>query len=264
MIENPKVNDIAYCVKRINCRPIVSFGIISDVWNSESKLHLKYLELVDDRLVNGIPIKDFERTKYKKLPKSWTYNTVLYDITHSNIRKEIAEKALSETGIDIWKLKIDNPEDIKIAYNYGLLVESEKNFHGTIETRIEKEHGYYVYKKWYALYDSGYRPTSNTFSFEDVYTTYNEAQDVIDAHNAELKRQASLTDEEWSIEQIMHTIDRYAVIKQITPEMKEQYKNELLSFKNIEDLETRICGGCIQWKYVNNKRWNTLCLEEQL
>ena len=35
MIENPKVYDVAYCVKRVNGITIVSFGIISDVWYSD-------------------------------------------------------------------------------------------------------------------------------------------------------------------------------------------------------------------------------------
>ena len=40
---------------------------------------IDYLVLRERRLVNGIPIDEFEsETKYKKLPKGWRYNTKLF------------------------------------------------------------------------------------------------------------------------------------------------------------------------------------------
>lgn len=263
MVNNPAVGDIFYCVKRIDAIPIVSYGVVGNVWHSECKLCLNYLDLVENRIINGIPIEKFERTKYKKLPKGWTYNTKLYEITYSDIREKIRESILKETGFDVNAMRIDKPGDLEIAYKYGLLVESENKFRGRIDVDITKN-GYSVYKRYYGYYDAEYTPTHNTYNFWDVYETYQEAQGVIDSYNAELQRQAALTDEEWSIEQIIKTIEKYANLKQLAPEMKERYKNELLSFNNIVDLETRISGGCIQWKYEKNKRWNTLYLEEQL
>lgn len=34
----------------------------------------------------------------------------------------------------------------------------------------------------------------------------------------------------------------------------------LLSMKNVEEIETRISLGNIQWKYEKNKKWNNIVL----
>ena len=35
----------------------------------------------------------------------------------------------------------------------------------------------------------------------------------------------------------------------------KQYRDWLLGMKNVEDIEVRLSGGNIQWKYWKNKRW---------
>lgn len=69
---------------------------------------IDYLALRERRLVNGIPIDEFEsQTKYKKLPKGWTYNTGLFKITYS---------VLTEEEVN-YQIDIKNPETIKKLMN---------------------------------------------------------------------------------------------------------------------------------------------------
>ena len=67
-----------------------------------------------------------------------------------------------------------------------------------------------------------------------------------------------MTDEEWSIEQIDKTIDTFAYLYGISDKTKQAYRKRLLELDNIADVETRIYGGAIQYKYWKKQRWNTI------
>ena len=43
-----------------------------------------------------------------------------------------------------------------------------------------------------------------------------------------------------------------------TDEEVKQYRDWLLAMSNVEDVETRIFSGNIQWKYWKNKKWNNI------
>ena len=91
---------------------------------------------------------------------------------------------------------------------------------------------------------------------DKVYFTYETAFEEADKLNKEIKRQASLTDYEWSVEQIEKTLWRWKTLSGLSEEEMNMYKEWLLHMENVEDIETRIYGGQIQWKYADKKRWN--------
>lgn len=45
-----------------------------------------------------------------------------------------------------------------------------------------------------------------------------------------------------------------------TDEEMNAYRKWILDMKNVEDIETRIFDGNIQWKYEKNKKWNNITL----
>ena len=101
-------------------------------------------------------------------------------------------------------------------------------------------------------------PEFVSLDFRDVYGTYDDAQKVIDAHNAELKHQAELSDYDWSVEQIDKTIDKMITLG-ADVELANKYKNFILKQENVEDIETRLSStGGFQWKYCSQKRWKTV------
>ena len=83
---------------------------------------------------------------------------------------------------------------------------------------------------------------------------------MIDDIKNELQRQSKLSDEEWNIEQIDKTLNMWSYVYNKTDEEKEKYRNWILELNNIEDVEIKMFGGALQWKYAKNKRWSTIDL----
>lgn len=223
----------------------VAFGIVEDHYPGTVCVQL--YEPFDRREINGIPIKQFETpSKWQKLPKGWTYNTELFKLSFT----KPSDKWFKE-------FRLDNPEHILEAIKDGSLVKVQENDHAHIETEIDKNKGWRIVRN----YPFGeYHPTYESISFHEIYATYQEAKDVIDKIEAERKRQAELSDYEWSVEQIDHDLDRWARFYSIPDDIKQKYRQWLLSRDNVEDIETRVAEGGIQWKYDKNKKWMNIVI----
>ena len=186
-------------------------------------------------------------TKWQKLPKGWTYNTELFEMEWRN-----NDWAVLNT------LRIDNSEDIKTALEKGILVYL-KDYDQTVpHSEVDKKLGWRIRKEHD---DSVYKYPFITLQKNNAFKTYAEAKAVIDAQEAEWKRQSELTDEEWSIEQIDHDLQRWAKIYSKSPEEMQRVRDFLLGMDKIEDIETRVFGGDFQWKYWKNKRWNSIDID---
>lgn len=218
----------------------VSFGIVEEHYTSEICLQL--IELKDTRLIDGVPILECPRVgPWHKLPKGWTYNTKLFKESNSEFL-ELPD--------------IKDPQAILNAYQSGVLVNVQDNLHARVETDIDKHHGWRI-----AIRMPQWTPEPRSYvslPFHEVYRTYDEAKEIIDAEYAEFNRQASLSDYDWSVEQIDRTLNHWAKMYGITPDVQEACRKRLLSFDNIEDLEVRLCAGNIEWKYARNRKWVTL------
>ena len=82
----------------------------------------------------------------------------------------------------------------------------------------------------------------------------------VDENVAEFYRQANLSEYDWSLEQICKTIDRYINIIDGNEDVGKSYQNWFKEMENVEDIETRIYDGEIQWKYEDNKKWRNIDL----
>ena len=236
-----KHGDIVYwCESEGNGRFKVSFGRVDEEYYD--KVGIDYLETKELRRVNGIPFDEFkDEQRYHKLPKGWTYNTKLFELTFDELPEECKN------------LHLNKPEDVKLAYEKGWLVKSIKKFHGNVEAEITKQ-GYRLVKKspmWQHHIDyTGVEKYKLHFKYE-------EAQADVDAERAEFERQASLSDDEWAKEQVQKVIDRYCMIfgESKDSDTVKKITNYLFGLKNIEDVEVRLNNNGIQWKYQENKRW---------
>lgn len=239
------VGDIVYWCHREGHMYDVHFGMVDEQFSDV--VIVDYLAPMERRLVNGIPIDKFEsESHYKKLPKGWTYNTELFELTWKDLTQE--ERDFSA------KFSIKNPDCIKEAYNKGYLVKDSTIYHGIIESEITKD-GYRIVKK-YPMYQHHIDHVS--VRPDKLYFTYDEAEKEVDDNIAEFKRQASLSDYEWSVEQIDKTIGRWKIYHDASDKEAESYHNWLVGMENVEDIETRIFSGQIQWKYWKNKKWNNI------
>lgn len=237
--------DIVYWCHREGCECWVEYGMVDEQFSDA--VIIDCLAPMERRLVNGIPIDEFEsETRYKKLPKGWTYDTKLFELTWEDLTQE--QKDFSA------KYSVRNPACIKEAYDKGYLVKSSTIYHGIIESEITKD-GYRIVKKspmWQRRIDHiSIRP-------DKVYFAYEEAEKEVDDNIAEFHRQANLSDYDWSVEQIDKTINKWKIYNDASDKEAESYHDWIVGMDNVEDIETRVFDGRIQWKYWKNKKWNNI------
>lgn len=233
--------DIVYWCHKESNGYRVKFGMVYEQFSDA--VIIDYLVPRERRLVNGTPIEEFKsEERYRKLPKGWSWNTRLYEITYRDFTDEE-----NDCLIDI-----SVPETIKEAYDKGFLVKDSTIFHGVIESEISKD-GYRIVKK-YPMWEHHIDHVS-ILPYK-VYSTYEEAKEEVNTHNNELKRQAALSDLEWAIEQIDKQLDRWKLYSSCSNKEIQGYRDFLLAQDNVEDIEVRIVQGGLQWKYWNKKRWN--------
>lgn len=240
--------DIVYwCTHNREGKYVIKYGMVDEQFSDA--VCIDFLSLRENRLVDGVPINDFiSESRERKLPKGWTWNTELFHITYEDKPEE--EKQFLKSN------KISDPDAVKTAYQKGYLVKDETKFWGHIETEISKD-GFRVVKK-YPYYEHHSNHTS--IRPDKVYFTYEEAKKEYEAYYTELKRQSELSDLEWSIEQIDKTLDRWKGLSSATDREAQNYREWLLGMKRVEDLEVRISGGCLQWKYWDKKKWHYIDL----
>lgn len=233
--------DIVYWCHQNGHEYSVHYGMVDEQFSDA--VCVDYLASRERRRVDGIPIDEFQsEQRYRKLPKGWSYDTKLFEITYDPLTEE--EIAFT--------IDIANPESIKSAYDKGFLVKDSTIYHGNIETEITKD-GFRIIKK-YPMWQHHINHVS--IRPDKVYLTYKEAKKEVDDNIAEFHRQASLSDYDWSVEQIDKTLRNYKIVNDATDEEIKQYKDWLLAMDNVEDIETRMFDCNIQWKYWKNKKWN--------
>lgn len=233
--------DIVYWCHQRGHTYTVHYGMVDEQFSD--RVYIDYLSMRERRKINGIPIGEYNNVeqRYKKLPKGWTYNTQLHEITYEDMTDD--EKKFI--------LDIRNPESIKEAFGKGYLVKDNTIFHGIIEDEITKE-GYRTLKK-YPMYI--YHADHATIRPDKVYFTYEEAAKEVENNKAEFYRQAGLSDYDWSVEQIDKTLNKWKTFHDISDEELKRYRDWILELENLEDVEVRIYQGHLQWKYWNKKRW---------
>lgn len=245
---NPKdfpIGSVVYFLRnyRGSREQYVGFGTVIDHYTGEIAIQL--WEPKDYRTIDGIPVKDFQTpTEWRKLPKGWTWNTVLFEVDWGTDR---APEEMKTTPFNI-----KDPAFILNAIEKGWLVKPSENDHAVFNSDIDKKYGWRIVRdygsseKWYSEYVSEH--------FLYVYATYEEAQAELDAINAEYQRIAELSDYDWSVEQIDHTLDQWQIVGH-TDEERERIRSRLLALDNVDEIVTRCYLGHVQWKYDRNRRW---------
>ena len=235
------IGEVAYYIKNTDTpyKYTVHWGIVEEHYHYEVVLQL--YEPRERRLINGIPYNDFPNvTEWKKLPKGWTYSTNLYSFDFEPIETD-KHYYLSE------------PDDLKRAIADGELVKVREKQHTHIDVEIDSKKGYRLVKKSEPY---SYHQDWVSKPYMEIYATYEEAQTKIHEIEAEFMRQAELSDYDWSVEQIDKTLNLWKGLSGSSENEVKQYRDWLLGMSNVEDIEVRLFGGNIQWKYWKNKRWN--------
>ncbi len=234
--------DIVYTVemKPYDWRLDVQVCEVEDQYGSA--VCVKFISSKDSRIINGIPIDEFERTKPQKLPKDWMKKQDTHELYKLTYDESIGERAKD--------IPVRNKASIRKGLDEGVLVSGAPTY--SIQTGITKE-GYTVYVE-----RKVHERRSGTYNWFQIYDDFDSAMKYIKDYYAELERQSKLTDEEWSIEQIENTLGHYVKCYSIQPEEEQRIRDIVFNLDRIEDVEARIGDGVFQWKYCKNKKWNTV------
>lgn len=256
------IGSIVYYVKHstsVSNMYFVHWGVVIEHYSGQISLQL--YDWDDTRTINGVPIKEFDTpTKWKKLPKGWTYNTKMFELSQSQKYFDQIQPLLECIDLDNYSdlsinLSRHSPEYLFDLIEKGLLVKMQHNDYAQIDTEISKEHGWRIIRKYNS---SEHHSPYITLNIAEVYATFEEAKAVIDDMKAEWERQANLSDYEWSVEQIDKNLDMWCNWHHVDDETKLRYRRWILNLDNIEEVETRIISGCIEWRYAKNKRWKKI------
>ena len=248
-----KEGQIVFFLERHNMSPhdfYIGYGVVD--FYSCTDVCVDWLGFKDNRIVVTLdgkrtPFTEFKNDmEYRKLPKGWTYNTKLYDIEYDDSDDEIKKEILSIKGLD---------KQVREAYNRGILVKKTLIDYESIDAFVDKD-GYKLSRK---LPMWTQHRTGSTYRYDELFATSDEAKKALDDYKAEQTRKANLSDREYTLEDIHKTVNRHKTVYRASD---EYYKNVLDFFENrcdnVEDVDVRIYGGVIQWKYYNKKKWNSL------
>lgn len=243
---NPKQFEIGQLVYFTNdIGSSLDWGIIEEVYSDGYAIAL--YEKADCRIVEGIPVAKYDfHQKPRKLPKNWSWD---YDLVG------LAEDYHRFVG---FKYSYEKPDSLKKAIEIGFFVRpNSQDRAGYPEAKVTKD-GYQIVWK-HDLYslspERKRRANYAVVNWRYIYSTYNEAKSIIDAYNAELKRQASLSEYNWALELIDKTLCRADFLDK---EYKAKIRQWLIDNVDIEDIDIRIANRHVEWKRERNNKWKTL------
>lgn len=256
MSDKFKHGDLVYWCHISQGKADICFGIIDEIYFGTIAVDI--LVPKDCRAFEGVPIKDWlPSDRVRKLPKNWDCDMKLFEYETTHNWGENDETFLNSK---LKNIKMADKDKILDAYNNGYLVKSRDNCHCIIEEYIDK--GTWKLMKKHSN-QSGYNLTYPdidriTIDPYKLYNTFDEALSEKNAYEAEFERIKSLSDFDWSMEQISNTLDRWAAIYSITNKQKKAVFDFITSLPKLEDIEVRIYLGNIQWKYWKKKKWNNI------
>ena len=139
------------------------------------------------------------------------------------------------------------PEDIKEAYECGLLVKAYEYDNSRYEAEIDKNNGWRIVQK-----AGEYTPYALNFPRDRIYTSSQDAHRALEIYEAEIKRQADMTVEEWNAEKIERTLGLWKNWNKVTEELYQQTKDFLMNLP-LAEIEVRMDLDQIQYKKIKNK-----------
>lgn len=237
------IGTVVFYIHQHGMKREVKWGVVADRYPHNVVLEL--YDVFERRMINGIPYDEFvPDERYQKLPKGWSYDTRLYE-------QEI-KKIPGEMWTALRKLAITCPQNIQRAIDVGYFVPVRTIDYSHIDVDYQKNQGFRLFK---TMYRDEHHPSNLTFAWNEIYADYRDADESVKQYEEEMHIEAEMSDLEWSVYEIDHNLNRAIAM---TEANRIKCHNFLLSMDNVEDIETRVWGGYIQWKYWKNKKWNNI------
>lgn len=227
----------------------VDWGEVAEAYDTQYGLQV--YETKDTRLLNGIPISEYTFDgKYHKLPKGWTWNTPLYELSY--------DASIVFKDMNFPK----TVEEIKHYIDIGAFVkpsEQGKNFQ--VDVEIDKN-GYRLVRKYdhrsclsdsiVNRGDSDYR----SIPFYNCFATYDEAADLVSQYKKEVESQGNMTDREWCLYEIRRVAERCDYSESEVDLIINMFERD----PKLETIEVRNSFGKLVWKYEDRKNWQEVII----
>ena len=218
---------------------------------------LEQFEFVDDRLIDGVPIAEYEFGVEKKLPKSWKYDTELFTIDNwlfgrcydfsSDFSIETIEEYI-KSGLLV------KPSTQHTDWKIGAEIDGKtyKVIHELVSPNMSHTHGAiapYFQHSDYACVNTHF-----------VFATLEEALKPIKEREAEVKRRRELSDYDESVEEMEKVLARWKKLYN-TPdadiESTRKFLMEKLDATDDDVIDVRLYQGKIQWA-DSKSRWKEI------
>ncbi len=224
----------------------IVIGMI-DCYKGHGEYYVDLLTPKETRLVNGTPIQELDFSKEYPLPKKFSYNTILVNMSNTDEYEEICKSLF---GLRIGDKSSD--KKIKEMVKKGLYVPRKETMWGSIGTDVSKN----TFKiKFEPEARPAYMVIKEDYIFADSAAAKKELDIRKKKEDEEDEMFANMSDEEFSWYEINEVLNG----RNISKEEKERCI-ELIKASDflppIEDLEIRRFGNEIQW--MNGRKWESL------
>ena len=243
--------DIVYWIRvGSEGRREIRWGVVDDEF-TDGVLVSRYV-VKDYQTCDGVSVRDIEfPTKWKQLPKGWTWNTRLFESGCSLVGEEL------DLANRFIRGEFDGNKDmLRGMIAEGILVPALDTMHfdnGHVEAEVEDGRFRLVYRhnKW------SHEIGQATYRWNELYSTYQVAESVIEAEVAEWQRISNLSDYDYAVWDMDDRLRKWR-----TPNMTDEYiakiREWLLQLKDFEDYEFRGVAGGFQYKKAKNQKWLTV------
>lgn len=243
-----KTGQIVFYIKGRYPHYTISVGVIGTMC-SHCGLYVFPLYFRYYKTINGILKEDFKTpSPWVRIPKEY-FKEDNYELFHE---ESSLPKELSKYNVDL--------KDIKEAYKLGLLVKAEEIDQSHFEVEFDNSRAFFRIVRRYS--DKDRLINTLSLSSAECFSTYEDAEEMINIIKNEYVRKANLSDYELSVEDIDYHLDLWSSTYNISEFDKEAVRKFLLSKENVEDIETSFFGDKIRWRYADQLTWKVIILSD--
>lgn len=234
-----EIGDVVYFVEKRIVDSKIEYGMIT--WINGKTYGISRIKFRDTRIINGIPIQDFEITDWMPTTKEFRKGARnLWDLVNIETRYCVNTEKLAG-------LTLKEPNDIKKLIELGVMVRciDEPDWDIDVEPK-NRDYKEYRIKKSIPAWISTYGNPPDTISLyeTELLATYDEAEKAKQEWETELEIERNLSDYDWSVKEMDKVLKMFH-----DDDFAEKCMAKLLSMDKVEDIEIKKSDDKVLWRY---------------
>ncbi len=251
----------------------IEYGIVTDQASKGNVVYIDRLQLRDDRLVNGIPYKEYcpPNIEYK-IPKGhkkrYDDNDKKLIEKHCKITHIILTKEEKNIINELETTKSTSNENVFAkAYQMGLLVKVEDIDYSFLDVSYTKTTykicKYYPSSKDIRVKEDEIKRPYISIIPSQLYKSYKDAEEELNKTIMRIDYLNNLSDHDYFLHLLEETLGRYIYVATacygINPDEVRKianiYKQWILDNYDITNIDIRFFNGTIQIKKIDKNKW---------